>query len=273
MVVPASIARQEIKYPVAAEQVPAVRRALEFYCEADRHATTGADGLYTIDSLYFDTDDFILFRLAEDNALVRSKVRVRSYVSPAGRSAKVKLEVKFRRGSVTTKTSASLAAKDWARFARDPASAPPMPTAEEQDAFDKFSMEVLRYRVAPRIMVRYQRAAYFSYLDDYVRVTFDRRVQAQAHRDFDFNVMPHQWMDIDGAEMAGEDSTVVMEIKFKQAPPRWLVDIVRRFELNPYGFSKYGNSVRRFQERARLFDAGAQPGGQQRAGLRVSRFN
>ncbi len=248
--VPASIARHESKFPVPPERIPALFHDISVYCEADRHATTGPDGLYTIDSLYFDSSDFILYRLTEEDAAIRSKVRVRSYLSPAGRSDKVKLEVKFKRGPIVTKTSASVPSTQWPQWLTDPASAPRMPDAESQDAFDKFAMELLRYRVYPRLMVRYQRAAFFSRLEDYVRITFDRQIQAQAHGELDFDVDESSWFDIDIARQADADSNVIMECKFQQAPPRWLVDVLRRHGLVQSSFSKYGQAVRRLHERA-----------------------
>lgn len=247
--VPVTIARHESKFQVPLDLLPALTSALELFCEADRHATTGPDGLYTIDSLYFDSDDDILYRLTEEDAAIRSKVRVRSYLSPSGRSSQVKLEVKFKRGPIVTKTSASVPHGRWAQCVADPATAPPLRDAEAQDAFDKFAMEVLRYRVRPKLMVRYERAAYFSRLDDYVRLTFDRRIQAQPHPTLDFDVCPQAWLDIDGARDEASDSVVVMEAKFQQAPPRWLVDILRSFGLQQFSFSKYGHAVRRLRGR------------------------
>jgi SPX domain protein involved in polyphosphate accumulation len=243
--VPASIARHECKFRVHVDVLPRIIDALMVYCEADRHATTGPDGLYTIDSLYFDTDRFDLFWLTEEGAAIRSKIRVRSYVSPAGRSEKVKLEVKFRRNAIVTKTSASVPERDWARLVRSPADAPRMRDAEEQDAFDKFAMEVVRYHAVPKVMVRYQRAAFFSRLDDYVRITFDRRIQSQAVYDYAFLTHPGRWQAIDDAAAHGGLSHVIMEIKFKQVPPPWVVSLVRHFDLHQNSFSKYGNAVRR----------------------------
>ena len=243
--VPAAIARHECKFRVRVDVLPRIIDALMVYCEADRHATTGPDGLYTIDSLYFDTDDYQLFWLTEEGAAIRSKIRVRSYLSPAGRSEKVKLEVKFRRNAIVTKTSASVPQTHWAQWTRFPGEAPRMRDAEEQDAFDKFAMEVVRYRAVPKVMVRYQRAAFFGRLDDYVRITFDRRIQAQEVFDYDFNTDPERWQAIDDAAAHGGASHVIMEIKFKHSPPPWVVALVRRFDLHQNSFSKYGNAVRR----------------------------
>lgn len=253
--IPATIARHESKFPVPAARMPALLDDIGVFCEADRHATTGPDGLYTIDSLYFDSQDFILYRLTEEDAAIRSKVRVRTYLSPAGRSSQAKLEVKFKRGPIVTKTSASVPTADWHRRLLDPAAAPRMRDAESQDAFDKFAMEVLRYRVYPRLLVRYQRAAFFSRLEDYVRITFDRRICAQPHQRLDFEADERGWFDIDMAKQAGDDSHVIMECKFQQAPPRWLVDVLRRHRLVQSSFSKYGQAVRRVHQRARLLAA------------------
>ncbi len=257
--VPASIARHESKFPVHPALIPALFEDISVYCESDRHATTGADGLYTIDSLYFDSNDFVLFRLTEEDAAIRSKVRVRSYVSPAGRSDKVKLEVKFKRGPIVTKTSASVPTAQWPQWLTNPAAAPRMRDAESQDAFDKFAMEVLRYKVYPRLMVRYQRAAFFSRLEDYVRITFDRQIQAQSHGELHFDVDESSWFDLDIARQAGADSNVIMECKFQQAPPRWLVEVLRRHGLVQSSFSKYGQAVRRLHQRATCWHPPSRP--------------
>ena len=257
--IPATIARHESKFPVPPHLIPSLFQDIGVYCESDRHATTGPDGLYTIDSLYFDSNDFILYRLTEEDAAIRSKVRVRSYLSPAGRSDKVKLEVKFKRGPIVTKTSASVPNELWPQWLTDPASAPRMRDTESQDAFDKFAMEVLRYRVYPRLMVRYQRAAFFSRLEDYVRITFDRQIKAQPHQRLDFGVDERNWFDIDMARDAGQDSAVIMECKFQQAPPRWLVDVLRRHGLGQASFSKYGQAVRRLHGRAERLATPSRP--------------
>ena len=230
----ASIARYELKYLVCADVVPRLMEALSCHCAADTHASTDAEGYYSIDSLYFDNDRFDLFRLTEEGVPIRSKIRVRSYISPAGRSAQVKLEVKLRQHAMVTKTSVSAPLETWQDWIRHPAGAPAMSGQAEQAAFNRFCLETLRYRATPKLMVR---------------ITFDRRLKAQAAPDYGFHPDPALWQAIDNGAAHGGQSPVIMEIKFLNNPPSWAVQLVRRFGLHPQSFSKYGNAMfRRLRE-------------------------
>jgi VTC domain len=240
------IARHECKYRIRAEMLPRLMDTIAVYCDPDMHAVTDADGFYTVDSLYFDNDHYELYRLTEAGAPLRNKIRVRSYLSPIGRADAVKLEVKFRRNAMVTKTSASVPMRGWPQAVRYPASAPPLSDPQQQDAFNKFALEVMRYKAVPKTMVRYERAAFFGRLNDYVRITLDRRLQAQPVYDYGFAVDPERWQAIDDGAAHGGPSMIIMEVKFKRSPPPWIVQMIHTFGLKQQSFSKYGNAMRRY---------------------------
>jgi hypothetical protein len=104
--------------------------------------------------------------------------------------------------------------------------------------------------------VTYERQAYFSVVDDYVRVTFDRRMRCQPVHKWTLTAPERGWRAVDDPASVGAASSLyVMELKFAIAPPVWLRDLVRRFDLSRRGYSKYGRAVRRcFMEREAAWD-------------------
>ncbi len=233
------VSRYEFKYLVTPAQVPEVRRFLLRYCDADTNA--GGAEWYEILSLYLDTPDYRLFRASSEKAVERLKLRVRGYANDAG---PVKLEVKRRIGDVVCKQSMIVSQDMWQRFAAEGVSS----LVGQVNPSSPFLRLTQQLRAAPRVLVRYQRHALYSDVDDYVRVTFDRNITCQPNRQWTLTGSPRVWYPIDDPASSWEDaSAYVLELKFKVAPPSWLRDLVIKFGLVRRGFSKYVRSIRRAQ--------------------------
>jgi hypothetical protein len=87
-----------------------------------------------------------------------------------------------------------------------------------------------------------------STIDDYVRVTFDRRILCQPMHNWKLSGNLRLWRAVDDPATVREDnSTYVLELKFRIAPPIWLRDLVRTFGLVRRGFSKYARSAQRIR--------------------------
>lgn len=229
-----SIARYEFKYLVRPTQLPDIRRFLSRYCVPDEHSSAG--GWYPIRSLYLDNARYQLYRDTEESAPHRFKLRVRGYGDGAG---PVKLEVKQRSMDLIVKTSATLSAEVW-RGARHG-------SLGLLDAHRRFAQLVESLHAVPRMLVEYERQAYSSLVDDYVRITFDRRMRCQPAGEWNLAASDRAWRGVDDpASVGAESSLYVMELKFALAPPEWLRDLVRRFDLSRRGYSKYGRAVRRW---------------------------
>jgi hypothetical protein len=226
-----SIARCEFKYPVPPEMLGDLRRHLLRYCVPDEFSRDG--DWYPISSLYLDSPDMRMYRDTEEGAITRFKVRVRGYGDCSG---PVKLEVKRKSRELVTKTSATTAPGRAASF-RD------IPRAGE------FARLVDAYSATPKMLVLYERLAFSSVVDDYVRVTFDRRMRCQPARGWNLVGDPRAWRWVDDPASMGTPSSVyLMELKFAVQPPAWLRDLVVGFGLSRKGYSKYGRAVRRWQD-------------------------
>jgi hypothetical protein len=100
------------------------------------------------------------------------------------------------------------------------------------------------YFARPVTMVRYEREAWVSQIDDYARVTFDQQIRSQLHNKMSFEIQPGKWRRMDNPHMQQSlSSMTVVEFKFTSAVPRWMMSIIQNFNLFRSSFSKYGTSI------------------------------
>jgi hypothetical protein len=234
---PNIIERREYKFLIDRPTVAAVRAAIRPFCILDPYAAQSPSRSYTIETLYLDTTDLSLF-WANDHELVdRVKVRVRRYADKPG--SPIFLEVKRRINDVIAKSRGRVPAESWTRLLADPAM--PIPadcTGKDRAAVERFLALHRSLHLRPYTLVRYQREPWISTIDDYARVTFDTWIQAHTLDSLTF--------EPDGGRT--QDSLVVLELKFTNQVPIWLVNIVRSLGLVRGAYSKYGNSIRAFHQ-------------------------
>lgn len=224
------VSRREFKYAIRDWQLPAIRDYLLRYCTPD--ANSQSADWYAIRSLYLDNDAFTLFADSKAKAPYRFKLRARAYGDASG---PIKLEVKRRVRDLVVKASATMQPAQWKNAPPDALS---LPAAAE---FLQLS-ETLR--ATPRLLVYYERQAFSSIVDNYVRVTFDRHIQCQPLSEWDLLGDPRAWRPLDAPRAFGDGgSPYIMEIKFTDTPPAWLRDMAIHFGLERRGYSKYVRGV------------------------------
>src|SRR5262249_40091651 len=158
------------------------------------------------------------------------------------------IEVKRRIHELILKTSLVVPQGDWQACLEPGADASAL-KPESREALNTFVTLQRQLHAAPKVLIRYFRAAFHSTIDDYVRITFDRRIVYQPMRPPDLTGAPKRGSPLD----AGGD--LLMEVKFRNRAPLWVGDLIRRFGLSRQGFSKYGIAVRlSTRERTRCWD-------------------
>ncbi len=242
---PVGLERYEYKYVIPSDLLDPIRSCIAPYCDMDPYAARESGRFYAIRTLYLDSDDYRTFRDKEDDVTHRFKLRVRTYGRDS--AGPVKFEVKRRFNDVFLKSSVVVPADDWPRLLRGPAGGPPVGlTAAERSAFDHFLRLTLMLAARPKMLIRYERQAYRSRIDPYVRISFDRHIRHQPTGSYDLSGAPWRWASCGGIDLPGwTGEHVVMEFKFKHGAPIWLSDMIRRFELVRRGFSKYCLAVTR----------------------------
>ena len=241
--------RFELKYWVT-EQL--AERVLEFalpYLKRDAHATTREAQRNT--SLYLDTRGF---RFCENHMNLspdRSKLRIRAYGRPYSKLAFFELKRKVK--TVTMKERFALPIAEVENvLLRRPIGCVVSPAA--QRTLGDFLLQMCLHRAEPKLFVACYREAFESRIPgEDVRMTIDRDLVYQHSEGFGFTPNEQRWRDIH----EGDDSRTVLgrrramlELKFNGTPPRWMVELVRHFNLQREAFSKYTTAA--LQLRGRL---------------------
>jgi SPX domain protein involved in polyphosphate accumulation len=218
------------------DEALAIRSYLSSYLEPDENALGKPDNSYSVHTLYLDSNQLATYRAANDGDRNRFKLRIRYYDEDPQSPVFFEIKRRINDGIV----------KQRARVKREAvhsllAGESPMPEhlykwSDRQwaDLLDFWHL-VERLQAAPRAHNAYLREAYVN-ADATVRVTIDRAVRI-------------------GTEFGGELGTeimdavevfagaVILELKFTERMPTWLIEMVRGFELKSSGAAKYVRGV------------------------------
>lgn len=244
---PNNIERREYKYLIDQSKVAAVRGAILPYCKVDPFAAKSPTRTYTIETLYFDTEDLSLFWANDHEQADRIKMRVRRYADIPG--SPLFFEVKRRINDVISKSRGRVDPRAWTGLLSGGAAIPAEIAGRDRAAVERFLALAHTLHVRPFTLVRYQREPYVSTIDDYARVTFDTRIEAHSCDDLTFDPDGGRWRALDGAVLQHSlESLTVLELKFTNNIPLWLVNLTRSLQLVRRGYSKYGNSIKAFHQ-------------------------
>jgi hypothetical protein len=240
------IERREYKFLIDRAKAAAVRAAILPFCKLDPFAARSPTRTYTIETLYLDTEDLSLYWANDHEQVDRIKMRVRRYADVP--SCPLFFEVKRRINDVISKSRGRVDEATWLRLLSDRGAPIPAEIAgKDRVAVERFLALARQLHVRPFTLVRYQREPYVSTIDDYARVTFDTWIQAHTVDSLTFTPDGGRWRALDDAIMQRtRDSLVVLELKFTNHVPLWLVNMTQRLGLVRGAYSKYGNSIRAF---------------------------
>lgn len=213
--------RYEIKYLLTRKQYQQIRVAMDGLMAEDKY------GRSTIHSLYLDTPDFLLARRSLEKPLYKEKLRLRSYGDTDGGT--VFVEIKKKYDSIVYKRRISMtetAAREYVLSHK---------AAEDSQISREISYFMAHYKnLMPKILISYERDAFYSTADNDLRITFDRNI---LWRDNDLKLTSK----VDGIPVLDSD-LVLMEIKTTAAMPLWLVKTLSRNHIYKTSFSKYGTA-------------------------------
>ena len=230
--------RYEMKYLIPDGLTGPIREAIEPFCALDAHGAKSPGGQYVITSLYLDSPRRAFHRAKMARQRKRLKLRIRTYGAQS--EGPVFLEVKRRIGDIVAKGRVRLPRAAWASQLQ-------MPVADDATSAERDFRAVMTLNGAnPMLLARYAREAYVSEVDDYARVTFDRRLVYQRCHAWDLSGEPTGWLPQDDRlSVGGVGAGVILELKSTVDVPRWMAGLIRRFGLVRAGYSKYCTGVER----------------------------
>jgi SPX domain protein involved in polyphosphate accumulation len=249
-VLPPVLERYELKYLIPMAYVEPISEFISLYCALDFHSESAASNehFYAVNSLYFDTPHHEFFQQRVGGQANRVNMRVRTYGD--GSAPPYFLEIKQRVGipGVVRKYRATIGDDEWPHLLTEPH----FRIADGGSPKNRLNKELflrlaLSHAIEPKLLTKYQRRAFFSTVDDYVRVTMDTQMQYRLQSDHNLvssGGMTHYDNETIYATNTHSDANVVLEIKCNVGEvPQWVLSLVQRFELKQQAFSKYASST------------------------------
>lgn len=229
--------RFEFKYLLSESRAAAVRDYLRAYLDPDEHSPPDPTEGYLVCSLYLDSPHFDFFEQADRGLERRFKLRLRFYDNES--TSPVFAEIKRRVNQVIIKQRARVSRPTACNWSNGYDTAVGCDAsqwiADDGDAAAAFSdFEQLRqqFSASGRLFVTYRREAYVASQGDYARVTFDRQIVGSLYQPEDPLVIPTT-----GSECLRDK--VVLELKFNDRFPGWMLELVRAFQLERCSVPKY----------------------------------
>ncbi len=225
--------RYEAKYIIGEAQALEVRNYCLAHLPPDPHTDASARRQYPILSVYLDSQGRDLFRDAVERSHDRFKLRVRKYHSchcPSDQGPTF-LEIKRKTNGLVRKYRALVPARTadgilWNDGAGDATSLP----ANAGESLLQFLELRRQFQAAPTVGVAYMREAYQGVSNERLRITLDRHLHfgilAQPGRGRD------QWWPV-------HTGGVILEVKFTDTYPCWVMHMLHRAEVIRRGVCKY----------------------------------
>jgi len=240
------VERHEAKYIIPREMVAEIRQYIIPFCNPDPNGH-GTPPEYIITTLQLDTPQMSLHHAKEIEAVARFKLRVRTYGTDG--KAPVFVEVKRKIKGVVAKSRASIPRSKWCKeLVLDPMRKLDVTfrSSKEEYAFLEFVRLTRETGSEPKVFIRYTRESYISHVDDYARVTFDRRLLYQPAKDWESFGSNGRWRVMDTPMIQDKDfhfSGLVLEIKTMSNVPIWVLDLIQKFDLARMGNCKYSSAI------------------------------
>ncbi len=214
--------RYEIKYLLTRAQRDLIQTEMRSRMIPDSH------GKSAIQSLYFDTPDYLLVRRSMEHPLYKEKLRLRSY-GVAHKNSTVFVELKKKYDSVVYKRRVGMTEAEAEHFLFKRSCDMDTQIVHEID-YTLQHYETLR----PAMLLTYQREAFYGKDDPDFRITFDENILWRSRN-------LSLCSGIYGTPLLDND-TVLMEIKVKDAIPLWLSAWLSQNHIYRTSFSKYGTA-------------------------------
>ncbi|MBC8341075.1 MAG: polyphosphate polymerase domain-containing protein [Proteobacteria bacterium] len=236
--------RLELKYLIDEVLAREIRGRISAYCSRDPHCPVSGVG-YSTNSLYLDSPGLAFHEAKERGDPDRVKLRIRTYsdTSPAI------LEIKRRRSQVIFKTRGVVD-----RERAQEAALGLTPDVDRNPFLDDFAFVLANSGAEPTLCVSYEREAYESTVDEYTRITFDRKIEVSPSSDWSLSRRTSGVYCFDDYWKTDHTTTpVVLEIKCETGSiPWWVTDLIRHHDLVQSSFSKYSIGIHLSRARSGL---------------------
>lgn len=225
--------RVEMKYMISDSDFQSLKPLLEQNMDSDIYNQGGKT--YPIYNIYFDTSSNELIRKSLEKPVYKEKLRLRSY-GKAGEGDTVYFEIKKKFDGIVYKRRTGLTLKEAEDFIRQ-GKKPLNPELNEQ-VFKEIQDLMQRYSLEPKVVISYDRLAYFGKNDSDFRITLDKNILTRRD-ELTLSKDPY------GKDLLKENQWL-MEAKGTNSFPLWFARFLSQRIINQNSFSKYGNEFVRY---------------------------
>jgi len=222
-----SFQRHEFKYFLSRERIEILIPELLQYMDLDPYCK---DGYYQLYSIYYDTRDWQAYYEKLDGIERRKKFRIRTYSADPRDNMPVMLEIKEKNKDIILKRRSQIKLSEIPTFESGQLN------RNGDDVFDEWRYSMIRNSLKPKILVAYERLAFVPKTQGDIRITIDRNVKRALVNSGDAFDAPLRQTSF------AKDKTV-LEIKFDKHPPKFAIDLIRKYNLHNEAISKYTESV------------------------------
>jgi len=227
--------RLEYKYLVPVAKLDALRSAIRPYVKYDKYSLVRPEHEYTIRSVYFDTPNMSCYEEKIDGIKVRKKYRIRGY-NELSENEIIFLEIKRKYKNFISKNRAPLQNKNLENLFQsrdiDKYILPFGPNNKAKNDAQRFLFHYYRHNLSPKILVVYEREAFYCSFDEGVRITFDKNLRSAP---FTY----HNKLTNGYQLRPAIKNYFILELKFDRGLPLWAKRTIARFGPIRLALSKY----------------------------------
>lgn len=243
--------RYELKYLIEEPRAVAIADFVSSYMRPSPHNGSGPIRGHPVISLYMDSPDYFLFQQSYTGHKNRMKLRIRFYDDVWERPAF--LEIKRRVADVICKDRAMISREGvrqillggWPHQPYWADNTHLSKGKRRQDVSEDFWLFANTIRARGAIFISYYREIYEAPDDEELRVTIDRYVHGSAYDGSGCLKAPRRgWRPYLPPYMAPwPKDAVILELKFDNQAPRWMMELVRLFNLRQTPVCKYSGCI------------------------------
>lgn len=209
--------------------------------EVERHMTPDKFNrdrkTYSISNIYFDTTDSRLIRTSLEKPKYKEKLRLRAYGVP-DKDDLAFLEMKKKYNGLVNKRRTKIPLQTGYQFVSN-GGVVSITEGMNPQVVREIACMIQRYEpLEPKVMIAYDRLAYFEKGNPDLRISFDTNIRSRRN---DLRLEEGN----DGALLVPK-GTWLMEVKTASAAPLWLSDLLARERIYKKSFSKYGCEYKQY---------------------------
>ena len=184
-------------------------------------------------NIYFDTDSYDLAIKSIQKPIYKEKIRLRSYNVP-NEDSKLFFELKKKYKGVVGKRRIAINKSQYDEYLKYGS----ISNVENKQIFEEIDYAYKRYNLKPKMMVAYDREAYYLKENHDIRITLDFNLRSRT-TDVDLFMG-------DAGKKFFSDDMVILEIKSCQSIPIWFAKLLNELQIYPTSFSKYGEIYKKY---------------------------